>query len=253
MEPKEWQPWYSRIASAFRFDRLDDQRATNILSDLIQSSYIEPDNVRAIIRDKAVLVFGAGPSLEEDIDNIKKAGLLDRFVIIAADGATSALLERVNKVPDIIVTDLDGRFEDLLLANKGGSLMVVHGHGDNIPRILDSVPRLTKILGTTQVEPRPRVYNFGGFTDGDRSVFIAEAMGARMISLAGMDLGRKIGRYSKQYVKSSERKFLKLKFCKELLVYLASRTKIELYNLTCHGERIKGFKDVTPDYIAQIY
>lgn len=252
MELKEWQPWYNKIASTFKFDRREDQRATDILSDLIQNSYIEPQDIRAIIHDKAVLVFGAGPSLEEDINSIRKAGLIDRFIVIAADGATSALLEIANKVPHIIVTDLDGRFEDLILANKRGSLMVVHGHGDNIPKLLDYVLRLTKILGTTQVKPRPRVYNFGGFTDGDRAVFLAVAMGAKMISLAGMDLGKTIGRYSKQYVSSPERKLLKLKFCKKLLEWLALRTKIELYNLTSHGDRIKGFKEVTPQYVAQI-
>lgn len=31
------------------------------------------------------------------------------------------------------------------------------------------------------------VYNFGGFTDGDRAVFLAEALGASLIVVAGMD------------------------------------------------------------------
>ncbi|MCP8308100.1 MAG: DUF115 domain-containing protein [archaeon] len=252
MELEDWHPWYNKIASAFKFNKHEDQRATDILSDLIKKNYIEPYDIRAIIYDKPVLVFGAGPSLEDDINGIEKAGLLDRFIIITADGATSALLKIANKVPHIIVTDLDGRFEDLLSANKRGSFMVVHGHGDNIPQLLDYVPKLTKILGTTQVEPRPRVYNFGGFTDGDRAVFLSIAMGAKMISLAGMDLGKTIGKYSKQYVSSPERKLLKLKFCKKLLEWLALRARIDLYNLTSHGERIKGFKDVTPNYIAQI-
>ncbi|MGQ9468359.1 MAG: 6-hydroxymethylpterin diphosphokinase MptE-like protein [Nitrososphaerales archaeon] len=252
MEFKEWQPWYDKIASAFKFNKNEDQRATDILSDLIQKNYIEPFDIRAIIYDKPILVFGAGPSLEDDIHRIEKAGLLDKLIIITADGATSALIEIANKVPHIIVTDLDGRFEDLLSANRRGSFIIVHGHGDNIPQLLDCIPKLTKILGTTQVEPRPRVYNFGGFTDGDRAVFLAAAMGAKMITLAGMDLGRTIGKYSKQYVISPERKLLKLKFCKKLLEWLALRAKIGLYNLTSHGERIKGFKDVTPQYIAQI-
>jgi uncharacterized Rossmann fold enzyme len=252
MESRDWQHWYSRIASAFKFDRHEDQRATDILSDLIQNNHTEPDDIKAIIHDKPVLVFGAGPSLEEDINSIRKAGLLDRFIIVAADGATSALLEMADKVPNIIVTDLDGKFEDLLLANRRGSFMVIHGHGDNISKLLDHVPKLTKILGTTQVEPRPRVHNFGGFTDGDRAVFLSVAMGAKMISLAGMDLGKTIGKYSKRYAISPERKMLKLRFCKKLLEWLALRTKIDLYNLTSHGERIKGFKDATPYYIAQI-
>jgi len=252
MELEDWYPWYNRIASALKLDRHEDQRATNILSDLIQNKYIEPYEIRTIIYNKPALVFGAGPSLEDDIQRIEKVGLFDKFITIAADGATSALLEIVNRVPNIIVTDLDGRLEDLLSANKKGSIMVVHAHGDNIPQLLDYVPKLDKILGTTQVEPRPRVYNFGGFTDGDRAVFLAVAMGAKIVSLAGMDLGKIIGKYSKQYVRSHNRKMLKLKFCKELLEWLALRTKINFYNLTSHGERINGFIDVTPEYIKQI-
>ncbi|MEM3383764.1 MAG: 6-hydroxymethylpterin diphosphokinase MptE-like protein [Nitrososphaerales archaeon] len=252
MELKDWYPWYNKIASAFNFNSYEDQRAADILSELIQNNYIEPCVIKSFIQNKPVLVFGAGPSLEEDVNRIENVGLFDKSITIAADGATSALLEIVNKAPNIIVTDLDGRFEDLLSANKKGSLMVVHAHGDNIPQILNYVPKLTKILGTTQVEPRPRVYNFGGFTDGDRAVFLAVEMGAKMISLVGMDLGRIIGKYSKQYVKSKKRKLLKLKFCKKLLEWLALRTKINLYNLTSHGERINGFKEVTPEYIAKI-
>jgi uncharacterized Rossmann fold enzyme len=252
MELEDWYSWYNRIASALKLDRHEDQRATDILSDLIQNRSIEPYEIRTIIYNKPALVFGAGPSLEDDIQRIEKVGLFDKFITIAADGATSALLDVVNRVPSIIVTDLDGKFEDLLSANKKGSLMVVHAHGDNIPQLLDYVPKLDKILGTTQVEPRPRVYNFGGFTDGDRAVFLAVAMGAKIVSLAGMDLGKIIGKYSKQYVRSYNRKMLKLKFCKELLEWLALRTKTDLYNLTSHGERINGFIDVTPEHIKQI-
>lgn len=252
MELEDWRPWYNRIASTLKFDKHEDQRATDILSDLIQNNYIEPYDIEVIVQNKPVLIFGAGPSLEDDVNRIEKAGLFDKSIAIAADGATSALLEIVNRAPNVIVTDLDGKFEDLLSANKRDSLMVVHAHGDNIPLLLDRVPKLTKILGTTQVEPRPRVYNFGGFTDGDRAVFLAVAMGAKMISLAGMDLGKIIGKYSKQYIKSQKKKLLKLKFCKELLEWLALRTKINLYNLTSHGERIRGFIDVTPEYIAQM-
>jgi hypothetical protein len=246
MEILEWRTWYDRIASAFRFSRFEDQHATDILSELIRSSCIDPSDVKVAIVDRPVLIFGAGPSLEEDVDKINKVGLLERFVIITADGATSALLEIVSKVPQIIVTDLDGRFEDLLSANRRGSIMVVHSHGDNVPQLLEYVPKLTNILGTTQVEPRPRVYNFGGFTDGDRAAFLALAMGANAIALAGMDLGKTIGKYSKKYISSLERKLLKLRFCKKLLESLASRTSIDLYNLTSHGEKIKGFKDIEP-------
>jgi hypothetical protein len=32
------------------------------------------------------------------------------------------------------------------------------------------------------------VYNFGGFTDGDRAVFAADELGAERITLVGFDL-----------------------------------------------------------------
>ena len=41
--------------------------------------------------------------------------------------------------------------------------------------------------------PVKNVYNFGGFTDGDRSVFWAEEFGAKEIILIGMDFGIHIG------------------------------------------------------------
>ena len=39
--------------------------------------------------------------------------------------------------------------------------------------------------------PAPRVHNFGGFSDGDRAVFAADALGAKTITLFGFDLDDK--------------------------------------------------------------
>ncbi len=250
MDLEEWWPWYDKIASSFNLSRLKDQRATDILNELLQDKYIEPKELKKLIHSKPVLVFGAGPSLENNIYSIKREGLLDKFIIITADGATTALLEVANRVPQVVVTDLDGKLQDLILANQKGASMVVHGHGDNIQQLLRYVPKLTRVLGTTQVKPKQRVYNFGGFTDGDRAVFFALYMGAEIIALAGMDIGTIIGKYSKVYVNSPEKKSLKLKFCKKLLEWLASRTDTKLFNLTYYGEKIKGFRDINPQKIA---
>jgi hypothetical protein len=96
------------------------------------------------------------------------------------------------------------------------------------------------------------VYNFGGFTDGDRAVFLAIGMGAKLVALAGMDLGQVVGRYSKKKVRSVEVKILKLKICKELLEWLASRVNIPLYNVTGRGESITGFINVTYSELTKI-
>jgi len=90
-------------------------------------------------------------------------------------------------LPDVIVTDLDGILSDILAANEQGSAVVVHAHGDNIPALEKYVPRLTRVLGTTQAEPIEGIYNFGGFSDGDRCVFLAKSFGAGNINLIGFD------------------------------------------------------------------
>jgi hypothetical protein len=42
-------------------------------------------------------------------------------------------------------------------------------------------------VGTTQSVPFDRIYNFGGFTDGDRAALIAKKFGARKIRLYGFN------------------------------------------------------------------
>jgi uncharacterized Rossmann fold enzyme len=86
-------------------------------------------------------------------------------------------------------------------SEKRGAIMVVHAHGDNIDMIKKMVPKFRKVVGTTQVMPLANVHNFGGFTDGDRAVFLAEEFGAKKVVLVGMDLGDSIGKYSKEHVK----------------------------------------------------
>mgnify|MGYP006388560551 CR=1 FL=1 len=44
------------------------------------------------------------------------------------------------------------------------------------------------VVGTTQSAPLSNVYNFGGFSDGDRGVFAAHELGASSVSLIGFDL-----------------------------------------------------------------
>jgi len=248
----EWWPWYNRILTTFGYDRSKDQLAAEILSRLIAHKASSPRQLKTILSNKPVLVFGAGPSLEEDVKQAAKVDLLRKWAVVSADGATTALLKLVRVAPKVVVTDLDGDINDLLRADDLGSMLVVHGHGDNIDRLQTYVPRLKHVIGTTQVEPRPNVYNFGGFTDGDRAVFLAVAMKAKLVALAGMDLGSAIGRYSKKQVKSVDTKIRKLEICKELLEWLASRVDIPLYNVTAQGENIKGFVRLSPSELPKV-
>ena len=60
--------------------------------------------------------------------------------------------------------------------------MVVHSHGDNIDKLHSHVPQLDKIIGSTQAVPLDNVFNFGGFSDGDRCAYLAKEFGAVSIN-----------------------------------------------------------------------
>ena len=133
---------------------------------------------------------------------------------IAANGATSALLKN-NVLPEIIVTDLDGKVSDQLLANSRGSITIIHAHGDNIDNIKKFVLEFKGyIVGTTQIDPKPyeNIHNFGGFTDGDRAVYLADYFHAKKIYLLGFDFGGEVGKYS--FSANKDKKLKKLKWCK---------------------------------------
>jgi uncharacterized Rossmann fold enzyme len=189
MKFEEWEPIYNLILEDMHFDRLYDERSARLLSKMLEMKalkkipdVVEIDVLRNAIQGKDVLVCGKAPRLKDDIKNID----LKKYVVMAADGATSILLN-AGITPGIIVTDLDGNMDDEALANEKGAIMVVHAHGDNIDALSAEVPKLKRVIGTTQSKPLKNVYNFGGFSDGDRSVFLAREMGAKSITLIGFD------------------------------------------------------------------
>ncbi len=230
---EEWEPFYTRIVREMDYSVEEDRRAAYILRALLLEGdeYLLKDELAPVVGRKTY-VFGAGPSLEKVLGEFDFS---DR-TLIAADGATSALLD-AGLLPDIIVTDLDGRVPDLKIANDRGSFMVVHAHGDNVDRMTTYVPLFSRILGTCQTEPLDIVYNFGGFTDGDRAAFLAEALGAREIVLVGFDFGEIVGRWSKPSLREHspvwESKRKKFVFARELLEWLEKngRARIEYLRL----------------------
>jgi len=253
MNISQWQHWYNRIIEELNYDPIEDRRAAKILSHLLQDKQIPLEELKRRIEGRPTIIFGAGPSLETDIERIAhNTRLLETCSLITADGATTGLITISRKNPDIVVTDLDGKIEDILAANNQGAIIVVHAHGDNIPLLQRYVGQLSKVLGTTQVEPCGGLRNFGGFTDGDRAVFLAEALGGSPLALVGMDLGEVTGRFSKMSVSSPKAKSVKLRFCKELLEWLASNVKIDLYNLTAGGDEIEGYGRVSPEEFEKI-
>lgn len=247
-----WFSWYKEILEEFGYDREMDERSAEILNNLLETS--DPLSPAEIPLKKKVIVFGAGPSLKRNIKELKELNLAD-FTLISADGATTALLEE-DIIPDLVVTDLDGKMDDIIQANSEGAFLAVHAHGNNMEEIAKYVPWLDRILGTTQSTPLKNVYNFGGFTDGDRCLFIAVELGADIIILAGMDFGKVVTKYSRPDMGEPEGradsvKELKLKYAKKLVEWAAHNEDVSILNLS-GGEKVAGVENVDIDDIKNI-
>ena len=235
-----WFSWYNDLLEEFDFKREEDEKSAKLLNNLLEDyGGLTPDDIPM---QKEVIIFGAGPSIKNNIREVKNLNLSE-YTLIAADGATTALLEE-DIVPDIIITDLDGKMKDIRCANHEGAFLVVHAHGNNINKVREHVPNLHRVLGTTQSTPLSNVYNFGGFTDGDRALFLAVELGAEYIILAGMDFGKIVTKYSRPDISGSEGKAdeikeLKLKYAKKLVEWVAENEDVTILNLS-RGERLEG-------------
>ncbi len=184
MKYEEWEPYYRAILEDFGWTAQEDESAARLLSSLLPGDTPCLAKVEELIRGKDVIVCGKAPSLEKDMG---KVDWWYKYTVIAADGATSTLLMQ-GIVPDIVVSDLDGDHEDLLEADSLGSIILAHAHADNVEAVKSLVPKLKYVVGTTQAAPLKNVYNFGGFSDGDRCVFLAKEFGAKSIKILGFDL-----------------------------------------------------------------
>ncbi|MEE3213616.1 MAG: 6-hydroxymethylpterin diphosphokinase MptE-like protein [Thermoproteota archaeon] len=229
-----WESKYREILKDFHYSRKKDSQSCKLLNSLLQK---KPGNkvIRDLIENKPVFVIGAGPSLPSCISILKK---YKKITTIVADGATKAIIENGLK-PNIVVTDLDGDITSLNKAGKTNTIMVVHAHGDNSEKI-HFIKNFKNCIGTTQTKPMEKVNNFGGFTDGDRCVFLANHFKAKKIILFGMDFGTRIGKYSKIKAVNRTIKIAKLRRGKKLLEWLAPKSKSELYSTT----KIKGFTKI---------
>lgn len=183
MKFEEWAPYYKAILEDFGWTPEGDEEAARIMAPLLPDPAPVLRRLRKLIKGRDVLVCGKAPRLKQDLKGIDRS----RYTVIAADGATSTLLE-AGIVPDVIVSDLDGSHPDLLKANGKGAIVLAHAHADNIPAVRELVPKLKDVIGTTQARPFDHVYNFGGFSDGDRCVFLAKELGAASITIIGFDL-----------------------------------------------------------------
>jgi len=237
-----WESKYREILKDFGYSRKKDSQSCKLLDSLLPKK-METKKIRDLIENKPVFVIGAGPSLPSCISILKKYKKITKIV---ADGAAKAMIENDLK-PDIVVTDLDGDIKSLKKAGRTNTVMVVHAHGDNSEKI-HLVKNFKNCVGTTQTKPIGKVHNFGGFTDGDRCVFLASNFKAKKIILLGMDFGNRIGKYSKTRVVDRSVKIAKLRHGKKLLEWLAQKSESDLYSTT----KINGFTKIKSQDIDNI-
>ena len=232
-----WETYYKKILDDFAFRRENDEKTAKVLDELLfnQGCLTLEDLHEKIDFSTKFIIFGAGPSLKQHIKKIKEEYDLTKYALIAADGATTALVEE-KIVPDIIATDLDGKIDDILYANDSGACLAIHAHGNNLDAILKYTPFFDNVLGTTQAQAHGNLYNFGGFTDGDRAMFLAIALGASELILAGMDFGNIVTKYSRPNIdddtaKADEIKLKKLEYAEEFTNWIIDNEDVKVINL----------------------
>ncbi|NHJ46820.1 MAG: DUF115 domain-containing protein [Asgard group archaeon] len=246
---------YEEICKQLDISPKTDFEATRILSRKLKTRKVKKalKKLPNILSDKIVLIFGAGPSIIKSIEKlgpfIKK--FRNELAIIGIDGATQALIEKQIS-SDIVISDLDGGLKTLRDAHNQGSILVIHSHGDNIPKIkrFSSYLKKDNIIGSTQVNSTQNVINFGGFTDGDRGVFLAAGFPNLMIILIAFDFGEFVGRYSKPDYKEDipipERKEIKFTIAKRLLEKLVElKPSIQLFSFENKIVSIKSIEKIS--------
>ena len=230
-----WEKRYFTILKEMNYSEKKDKESALILDSILKKTD-SIEKIREIIQGKTVFVIGSGPSLSIAIPKLKK---LKKSIKIAADSSLEPLIDN-GIIPDIIVTDLDGNEDTIKKISKTKSIFVIHAHGDNIEK-LQMVKKMKNCVGTTQTNPFNKIQNFGGFTDGDRGVFLASHFDAKKIILFGMDFGNQVGKFSNTKRSDREIKLKKLEIGKDLLIWLSTITKSELFTTS---KPIDGFKKI---------
>jgi len=233
-----WNKKYLEILHEFRYSEKQDTESAIILDTILRKT-VSIEKISEKIKGKTVFVIGAGPSLSLAIPVLKN---FKKVIKIVADSAIKPLVENGIK-PDIVVTDLDGDEDSLIKVGKTNSIFVVHAHGDNIAKLY-LAENFKNCIGSTQSKPFKNIQNFGGFTDGDRAVFLASYFDAKKIILFGMDFNGKIGKYSQTKAIQRKIKLKKLRKGKSLLEWLSKKTKTELFTTS---NTIEGFENIRYD------
>ena len=179
----EWEPIYEAILADLGFERRADERARDVAAEF--ASPVSADRL-AGLKNATVAVVGAAPSLATELDAFDPSSV---DAVVAASTAVDVLADADIAV-DLMVTDLDKNIETASELTHDGVVVAAHAHGDNIPAVREWLPQFGSqhTVVTTQAAPRGSVSNFGGFTDGDRAAFIADAFGASTLRFLGWDI-----------------------------------------------------------------
>lgn len=192
MRWETWEPLYAQVRADFGYAQEADESAANRLRQLLDDAPMRVGAEALARRLGGKTVVVAGPSPSESL-----AALAEEYLVVACDAATTVCVGSA-VFPAVIVTDLDGDVRDQVWANDRGSIVLVHAHGDNRDALERWVPEFRgPILGTTQARPTAGIFNFGGFTDGDRACFAAQEAGARELVLTGFDFKRPVPKEGK--------------------------------------------------------
>lgn len=172
MNYKDWEPIYEKILSDFGYSKENDIESAKLLGELRGS-----DGIEVLNKIKGTEVEVLGPYGEVATGEIN---------MIA--GAALSHVGEIDVENSLLITDLDGNTDLQMEQNKKGLTTLIHAHGDNVDLIKKYSPKFTgHVISTCQCRPPDDVYNFGGFTDGDRCVFLADHFEAEKILLNGWD------------------------------------------------------------------
>lgn len=206
---EQWEHFYREICSDMGIDPSADLESAGLLSAIL-GDRSTADHLEGF-RGDSFYVIGNGPELAEALE------FLGHGTTIVADSAIETFMEGGN-IPDILVTDLDGNLDAIRYAYELGAVMVIHAHGDNMEQIRKYAQEFSeRAVATTQGPPAGNLYNFFGFTDGDRAAYLADYLDAKEIILLGFDFAVPVPKENSD----PERKMKKLKWAKVLLEELA--------------------------------
>ena len=182
MEFSQWEPIYLDILADLGYGRDEDEMSVRVLKAVTLGSDLHSGEDAAEIMGDVVTVVGNAPCLEDDIASKGLQG-----TVICSGSAVGRLMS-TGRIPDMVFTDLDGEIGPQLEASTKGAYTFIHAHGDNQDLITEYAGSFEgPVVLTTQSTPEYTVFNYGGFTDGDRAVCFAEHFGASKVVLVGFD------------------------------------------------------------------